>query len=727
MAYSNQEAQCNSTHRRIDFRYKPDIQQVCIGLIDDPYKTIVREDGSLNYGYIGKSDFTDLEAGNNPREHMDVTYETKPAVKSHFVDSNASFKYRLKPRFAHRDQLKKQTQEYGDPRMAIVTTVEEYLFTTLRWEVFAWYDEATGLRADVILWEMIAALSFREAPSRVELELYTSAEDGDCDTHVQKPCVWETGETTAYWSTEGVRLPGLSQYRLFRGNDHWEGAFVIVLDGELDPEQFTLSYAKEARKRMIEYWRSEKFFRNDFRVPDKAVQDMLHACGRNILQAREQKNGIVEFQVGPTLYRGLWTVDAYFILEAAQIMGRHEEAFNQGILSILRRVQRDGSIQIMPKHYKETAISIATIVRQCELQADDKRLTELWPIILRAIEYIRDLRVRAEALGPEYPGQKLFPPALVDGGIKGPYPDYATAAWTLFGLRTAAEAGERLDLPDSEKIRELYNQVYEGFEFCAHRDMTFTQEGIQYLPTIMERRPYNRPQTATWALAHAIYPGEVFPPDSPYVTNLIKLMEHIDGEEGIPVETGWIHHEGVWSYSSMFYAQVMLYAGKPEKAIDYLYAFANHAGPGRVWREEQSLSLSNSSEYCGDMPHNWASAEFIRLVRNAIIFERGVILELFKGFPPEWRPRTQETVDTTNSEPSHESESPSLVVSESPTRFGPVTVRLSLHDDGLHYKLSFRRTPGQIEPQQVIVWWNGSCTSTLIGPQDLEKEALLRV
>lgn len=729
--------------RRIDFRYPPDIQQVCIGLIDDPHKTIVREDGSLNYGYIGSSDFTDDDAGgsgggdvggaaagaasapgvDNPQGAACVPgADSAPAVPAQLADSNAAFLYRLKPRFSHRDQLVRRTQDFGDPRVALVTTTEEFTYTTLRWEVFAWYHEATGLRADVIIWEMTAGEAFGRAPSRVELELSTAAAVHTAAAHPATgegvPRVWETAGTTAYWSDEGVRLPGLDQYRFLNSGETRAGAFAVVLAGPFDPASFTVARAREAREQMVQYWLSRRVFRKEFRVPDQAVQGMLHACGRNILQAREVRDGVTEFQVGPTLYRGLWTVDAHFILEAAHMMGLQEEAFDQGLLATLRRVKPDGSIQIMPRHDKETAIAIATIIRQCELMADDQRLRELWPTVLRAVGYIRRLREEAEAMGPEYPGQKLFPPALVDGGIKGPFGDYATASWMLFGLKSAAEAGQRLDLPDHQEVRDLFTEVLHGFHQCAHRDTAATPEGNPYLPMIMEVRPFNRPQSATWAFAQAMCPGEVFPPDSPYVTNLLRLLESVDGEEGIPLETGWIHHHGLWSYSAMFYAQVMLYAGRPEKAIDYLYAFANHASPGRVWREEHTLASSRSAEYCGDMPHNWASAEFIRLVRNAIIFEKGDTLELLRGLPPEWLPR-----DTANREDG----SDDLFIEESPTRFGLVTVRLAIDTTAQEgrFRLYFHRRPGVVEPKAITLWWNGVAREDAITPQSWEKEVLL--
>jgi len=67
-----------------------------------------------------------------------------------------------------------------------------------------------------------------------------------------------------------------------------------------------------------------------------------------------------------------------------------------------------------------------------------------------------------------------------------------------------------------------------------------------------------------------------------------------------------------------------------------MYAMANHASPTLVWREEQPLRSFNSRKITGDMPHNWASAEFIRMIRHFIALERGDELHLFEGLPPTW-------------------------------------------------------------------------------------------
>jgi hypothetical protein len=55
----------------------------------------------------------------------------------------------------------------------------------------------------------------------------------------------------------------------------------------------------------------------------------------------------------------------------------------------------------------------------------------------------------------------------------------------------------------------------------------------------------------------------------------------------------------------------------------------------RVWREEQK-PIGKGNDEVGDMPHNWASAEFIRLTTHLIELDRGDELHLLEGFPHEW-------------------------------------------------------------------------------------------
>jgi hypothetical protein len=113
--------------------------------------------------------------------------------------------------------------------------------------------------------------------------------------------------------------------------------------------------------------------------------------------------------------------------------------------------------------------------------------------------------------------------------------------------------------------------------------------------------------------------------------NMLKCNER----EGLVYETGW-QDKGVWNYFGSFYAHAWLWLGDGPKAARTMYAMANHSSPTMVWREEQPVKSVKSRNITGDMPHNWASAEFIRMVRHFMALERGEELHLFEALPPTW-------------------------------------------------------------------------------------------
>jgi len=680
--------------RKIDFRFAPNHAQVCIGLVDDPYKSIVYEDGSLNWGYSPR---------NNPTNHYYI-YEDNYAVMTP-EQCNRGFTWRLKPQILHHDQLISVKQNFGDPAAAIVTTTEDYKASVLEWTIFAWLTP-NHARVDVILWTLKTKENFITTRSGVSLKILGRT-DG------LAPILHSPRYKTVKASTE--ELPFMAP------GEEMRGAYFVVQSGDLLAPSATLEMAENALKWAQEYWSEIHPFLKIFNIPDPQIDAMLKACGRNILQAREEKNGVYTYQVGPTQYRGLWIVDGHFLLEAAHMMGRTEEAF-AGLLAVLRHVRPDGSIMVMNYHQKETGIAIATICRQCELTNNDARLRELWPTMQRALRYIRSQRAESYTLGEDYPARGMFAPTFGDGGINGPEPEYTTPVWVLAGLKAAYLAGKRLDLEDYQEFGDEFDDLLAVLRKCIARDHRTTADGMPYFPQsmiddpwckkadfsawdkkLLSKLPY-KPQTGTWALAQAIYPGEVFSPEDPVVQELLQLLDSVDDTEGIPENTGWETHNALWGYSAMFYGEDWLYANHPEKAVDYLYAFANHASPGRVWREEQALHGTQSEEMCGDMPHNWGSAEFIRLTRNLLVMERQGSLEILAGLPAEWLP----TNDC------------ALELEQTPTKYGRVSIKLSKEEG--KYELMYFRDAFSQTPERQVLHWPGKI---IIDGKIYEKKAII--
>jgi len=415
--------------------------------------------------------------------------------------------------------------------------------------------------------------------------------------------------------------------------------------------------------------------------------EFLVACARNLQQAREERAGRTTFQVGPTVYRGLWVVDGHFILEAARYLGYNKEA-QEGLEATWKRQEAEGGVFAGGgrEHWKDTGIALFTLVRQAELSQDWTYFREMQPNVARAARFLVNLRDSARDNGSLNGHYGLLAPGFGDGGLGGVRSEFTNTLWVLAGLKAITEARDRLGLPDLGEVKPFYKELRDAFFAAAHHEMRRHPEGFDYLPMLLKGdaqwaaenewdRP--RPQTAQWALSHAIYPGLVFEKDDPIVKGHIRLMQACS-QEDIPAETGWLPHGGVWNYNAGFVAHVYLWAGMPDWAQLTFSGFLNHATPLYCWREEQPLRGSLTADYVGDMPHNWASAECILYLRHMLALEDGATLRLLAGIGD-----------------SELAEGEVLSLVQSPTRFGRLDMTLEPLDRHQGWRLKFRRGAGQ--------------------------------
>lgn len=662
----------------IDFRFAPPSRWTNIGMKDDFYKTLTREDGALLYGFEDES----------------------------FSGWHFKRVYEFGIRAAHGPEEIRQVTT--SPRFPCVETTLRYAKATLELKAFAHLKD--GRRSDILLWSIrpnpgvdrfLTGLTINVYEmSRVFMGRSTApahtifAVDADKkgsanysiveNTYIEEDTSLPGPGKVAFQSAPQALIPthtaGFrpcsalgSEPTVLRAGEELRGALLFP-QNYAEEIPFSLEWAEAAYTESQAEWESQPPLRLPFQLPDPDLMAMLEACARNILQAREIKEGLPVFQVGATCYRGLWVVDGHFLLEAAHYMGLREDAYS-GVDTLLKRAKPDGSIAVFPYHTKETGISVLTLIRQCELMGDDARLRELWPVIRSAVGYIEGMRREAYALPADSPCYKLLPMAFADGGLGGWRGEYTTVFWIMAGLKAAAAAAHRLGMEESARFQKDFDELLADFREHAARDMQTMPDGTPYLPmwkkesgdhVFLPNYPKSVPEfarlgpaSATWAMCHAILPGEVFAPDDPLVLNLLKLHDLVDDHEGVPAFTGWIPYQALWNYHVSFGAHAWLYAGRGDKAVDYLYGMANHATPTRVWREEQSFTDSEEGQLIGDMPHNWASAEFIRLARHLVVFERGSMLELLAGAPREWR----KAGDV-------------IALENTPTRFGPVSLRV---------------------------------------------------
>src|SRR5580700_4263198 len=676
----------NRQDATVDFRYAPHHQQSTICFPDDPRKTIVGQAGDLRYGF-GKS----LSAG---MENFSTVVEFSLAG---FQD----------------DKILRQWIE--SPGVPIVHTLIDRPAATLELIAFATHRAGEGRIDNVLLSIKSKKGSVAVVPKihirtceKLELESYTTPTATVSASGSKSPLLVAAQLASAQvnnnlgtcmlWEEEGFTL------YLTHGQateDQHKGAelrYFVRLPQENQSAATLREHLPNAEVLLAEtreFWSKWKSFgTTEWSYPGRHGE-FLTACARNIQQAREVKNEQLVFQVGPTIYRGLWIVDGNFLLEAARYLG-YDQAADEGLRSEWSKQVESGQIIAGSggEHWKDTAIAMFTLVRQCELKQDWTFFREFEPNVVHALDFLISLRDQARS-GPSINGRYgLLAPGFADGGIGGVRSEFTNTVWTLAALRAVANAADQLKMSTLARTREFFCELYDAFQQMAKREMVRHPAGFEYLPdylpmiahddsSVADPDPWNRPrpQTAQWALSHSIFPGEVFEKNDPIVRGHIALMQSCT-QEDVPAETGWLWHDSLWTYNASFTAHVYLWAGLGDWAHRTFTGFLNHASPLYCWREEQPLQHALVGQDWGDMPHNWASAECIRYLRHMLVLEDGKSLRLLNGIT------VAELIPT-----AHYS------LQNSPTRFG--RVNLELEPAGTRgWRLQFDRASG-LSPSSV--------------------------
>ncbi len=417
--------------------------------------------------------------------------------------------------------------------------------------------------------------------------------------------------------------------------------------------------------RAVTYWKNANLPWNRIHVPDTGIQAILDSSVRNIFQARDIRGGKAEFRVGPTVYRDIWLIDGSFLLDVATQLGAVADA-RRAIERIMDYQQPSGQfIVLQPNFYKETGIALWILQRHALLTQDKPWLEAHWQHVRDGVKWMKAIRKEA-SVDPKALYAGLIPPGHSDGGIEGANAEYTNIYWSLNGLKAAIDSAKWLGKIDEAKDWQIeYDDFMTTFQRAAARDMKIDAHGNRYLPILMNPGPNDLAQKAQWGFCHAIFPGKILASNDPIATGTLAMLDTVNSE-GLVVSTGWMNG-GIWTYFASFYAHAHLWMGGPDhtaKAQQILYAFANHASPLLVWREEQK-PVGQGPEMVGDMPHNWASAEFIRLVRDMIALERGENLVLFAGIPANWVQPGQD-----------------ISLNSIATEFGQLSVRASTSTDG---------------------------------------------
>ncbi|MES2220873.1 MAG: hypothetical protein V4587_07895, partial [Acidobacteriota bacterium] len=428
----------------IDFRYSPAFRQTAYCFPDDPYKSVMNEKGTLLYGYDRdrQIDYFPLIVnfalgGMMPAAFVEQTLESPsvPIVRTTLQRADATM---LLTTFATRnpgegrvDNVLIEIRPRGSSSVHVSPVVEIHSEDDFAAGMVGNMAVVTNKKSMAVL--LVAKVLGNPPHAEFAGQLF------DPVANIMKPLTFHAGVASA-----------AAPYRVFIRFPQAGQTAAQLGDGVDDPGEQIAS----ARK----FWSSWSPFQTpvSWQVSGRRGE-FVTACARNILQARELKDGKLTFQVGPTCYRGLWVVDGNFILEAARYLGYDKEAA-EGLRTTWSMQQKTGQVVAGggSEHYKDTAIAMFTLVRQCELSQDWSALREFQPNVETALAYIDSLRARARAEGGMMGRYGLLPKGFADGGLGGSRDEFTNTLWTLAGLKAIGAAGEQQQIPPIARASQMY-------------------------------------------------------------------------------------------------------------------------------------------------------------------------------------------------------------------------------------------------------------------------------
>ena len=435
--------------------------------------------------------------------------------------------------------------------------------------------------------------------------------------------------------------------------DHWvlsfpagtRSATALVLSGHAtDAEANALTsfdFDRAATDATAQWRRSDIPF-DHVTVGDPAIQRIVDSALRSVYQARERINDQGQFNSSFTLYRGIWTGDAIYIIELAAMLGDFARA-RETLDTFFAFQNQQGLIdELAPLTiYRGTPAILWALERYARLSGDWATVERHWPAILRGVQALR--QARDSTLGTANAG--LLPAAFNDGGIAEIGSEYSSVYWSITGLRATARAARKIGrASDAGAIDALAADFVAALEKFRARDTRADGHGNRYLPVrVGLTGPDPIPQIAQWGVLELHLFGEGPPLDGEFLRGTLAMLEATE-TEGLVPSVGWMR-EGIWVGYNSLYAHLPLLLGRHEKSADLLYAVANHSSPMGSWVEEQSFK-NGPPKTAGDQPHCWAATLFVRLAMSMLACERADTVHLLLATPPEWlRPDATNRLD----------------------------------------------------------------------------------
>jgi hypothetical protein len=459
------------------------------------------------------------------------------------------------------------------------------------------------------------------------------------------------------------------------GPPHVPDAAKLDPDGWLDEEHATVAGQWRAQLNEI-----------GLHLPEsaQAVHDTLRTALAHILLSRTGP----ALQPGTRAYARTWIRDGAMMSEALLRMG-HADVVRDFITWYAPHQFSTGKTPCcvdgrgadpVPENDSHGEM-IFTIAEHYRFAREQAVLEELWPYVVRAIEYMDRLRADERTPVNREPSRRaiygLMPASISHEGYAAkPVHSYWDNFWALKGYDDAVDLARALGKSDeADHIAEARDQ-FRG-DLHASIRATVQRHGMDYLPGAAELGDFD-PTSTTIALS----PGaeqKRLPQDLLENSYARYWHEFIDRLQG---RTDW---DDYTPYELRNVAAFIRLEWR-DRVPSLLEFFLAHRRPA-AWNGWAEVVRRNPRQpgFIGDMPHAWIASDFIRSVLDMFAYDRSMdgALVLAAGLPTAWFDHS------------------GVGISNLRTPWGPLSYTLRRMGDQLHLYLN----AGLLPPGGFVLKW----------------------
>ena len=429
-----------------------------------------------------------------------------------------------------------------------------------------------------------------------------------------------------------------------------------------------LAPANELRAVTIATWREKLARGMRVQLPDEKLQSAFDANKAYLLLLHDGET----ITPGPFTYHQFWFRDAAYLLNALDKLGYHDQA-RQVLERFARRLQKDGYLRATEGEWDSNGAAIWAMVENARLTGDKNLLSGNYWSLLRMASWINSKRRKTTDNRQQKTAHHgLLPPGPSAEHLGPSDYFYWDDFWGLAGLRDAAQTAEWLhQTEDAKRLRANYES------FRADVDASLAAAAARLGRAAMPASPYRRLDAGMIANLVALYPLRLFEPNDPRILDTIAALKQFAWMED--AYFNHVGHSALGTYLSLHTAECLLFQRSAEAwhIIDWVL---RHASPTFTWAE--GIHPITRRGGMGDGHHGWALADFLLIVRNALLFEEADHLVITPALQKDW------TFETSV-----------IKVQDAPTYFGKVsyTIAFGARTGTLVVNGEWREEPAFIE------------------------------